>query len=328
MITHVNKFKRNKFPCFINNCDKSFLYTCTLKKHIMTSHEGEFKKILNEYPNENFFEISKKIKDNKNLEFVKINSFDNEDEKDIQESNINNINYNEDIIIENDNLNLDLNEKQTFSLNKKIEDERKKELHLKNNNDNQNNILNNIINNNFATNFLNLNNDYDCLNNIFVNNLMNFSPEDIFEYTKYNNIRENSSRKMQEIINNSKNKKDETIQNEEENNLLNSSNNFLLMNILYLQHQNRENINLLNYLEKTKNSVSRNLNLNNFNNLFYSNLNLLNFSVDPTRTNSNANNIITSFNNSSESSNPEKSKSPNNQISYNNKENPHKSSKN
>ena len=72
MNTHVNFIKRKKFPCFISNCDKNFLYVCTLKKHIITSHEEEYNKLTEEYPNKTFFDIFKDIPKNKKFDFVNL----------------------------------------------------------------------------------------------------------------------------------------------------------------------------------------------------------------------------------------------------------------
>jgi hypothetical protein len=72
---HKNSLTRQKFKCFVNNCSKSYLYICTLKKHIQSSHCEEYGTILNDfYGNErNFHAIYNYVLQNPNIYcFIKI----------------------------------------------------------------------------------------------------------------------------------------------------------------------------------------------------------------------------------------------------------------
>jgi hypothetical protein len=72
---HKNSLTRQKYKCFVNNCSKSYLYICTLKKHIQSSHCEEYETILNDfYGNErNFHAIYNYVLQNpKMYSFIKI----------------------------------------------------------------------------------------------------------------------------------------------------------------------------------------------------------------------------------------------------------------
>jgi len=72
---HKNSLTRQKFTCFINNCCKSYLYICTLKKHVQSSHLSEYETILNDFNgNErNFNAIYNYLVENQSLyKFIKI----------------------------------------------------------------------------------------------------------------------------------------------------------------------------------------------------------------------------------------------------------------
>jgi hypothetical protein len=59
MNIHKRPNKRHKFVCFIDKCQKSYLYICTLKKHLNYVHRNEFNAILKRYPRRNFFDVYK-----------------------------------------------------------------------------------------------------------------------------------------------------------------------------------------------------------------------------------------------------------------------------
>lgn len=73
---HKNVIKRKKFPCFICKCDKSYLYICTLKKHILNSHIEEYEKIKAEFPDRTFYDIFKELRTNNKFPFVDFKIFD------------------------------------------------------------------------------------------------------------------------------------------------------------------------------------------------------------------------------------------------------------
>lgn len=62
---HKNLKKREKHVCFINDCEKVYLYLCTLKKHIESSHKTEYDQLNQFYNNESFQIIMKKLADDK-----------------------------------------------------------------------------------------------------------------------------------------------------------------------------------------------------------------------------------------------------------------------
>ena len=66
---HQSSLIRDKFTCFIRDCSKSYLYNCTLKKHIQRSHKDEFQAIIGNFEeNErNFSEIHKYLEANPNM---------------------------------------------------------------------------------------------------------------------------------------------------------------------------------------------------------------------------------------------------------------------
>jgi hypothetical protein len=77
---HINSLSRQKFTCFIKNCKKSYLYICTLKKHIQTFHQKEYDVILNDfYGNErNFQTIYNYLLEHSGIyDFIEIKSSNN-----------------------------------------------------------------------------------------------------------------------------------------------------------------------------------------------------------------------------------------------------------
>jgi hypothetical protein len=52
---------RNKFICFVDDCNISYLYPCTLKKHLTKCHPAEMKNLYDQHNNTKFIEIYKKI---------------------------------------------------------------------------------------------------------------------------------------------------------------------------------------------------------------------------------------------------------------------------
>jgi len=95
MNTHTNLVKRQKFPCFICKCDKSYLYICTLKKHILNSHLEEYDKLNAEYPDRTFNEVFKDVRTNRKLDFVNFNVFDDIEEESNNHKEINENNFDE-----------------------------------------------------------------------------------------------------------------------------------------------------------------------------------------------------------------------------------------
>jgi hypothetical protein len=68
---HKNLVKRPKYVCFIHECCKSYLYICTLKKHIVFAHKRELDQIQNEVGDDkNFFEIYKYVKTSTKFDFI------------------------------------------------------------------------------------------------------------------------------------------------------------------------------------------------------------------------------------------------------------------
>jgi hypothetical protein len=87
MNIHKSSNKRNKFVCFIKNCSKSYLYVCTLKKHISTSHINEYEELGKIFKEKNFLEIFNYLKKTQNfkeiderLEFIEIKNNQSENE--------------------------------------------------------------------------------------------------------------------------------------------------------------------------------------------------------------------------------------------------------
>jgi len=196
--THLNFFERKKFPCFIINCNKSFLYTCTLKNHMITCHQEEYEKLIEEYPDVNFYDIFKNVQKNEKLKFVNFevlgsveeeynnkinNNKDNEKIESKSEENINNSNSSEKRSIYK---NLSLKDSSFFNLPTGIT--------IQNNNNNNLEFISNI-------NHINPNNDYN--NNIMnTNNLKNNSDAKINNNINNNNINVNN---MNDIANNNSN---------------------------------------------------------------------------------------------------------------------------
>lgn len=59
---HKDIVKRHKYFCFIKNCSKSYLYICTLKKHIIMMHKSNYDTVKKSYVGKNFFDIYQDIK--------------------------------------------------------------------------------------------------------------------------------------------------------------------------------------------------------------------------------------------------------------------------
>ena len=92
---HKNSLTRQKYKCFVNNCNKSYLYICTLKKHIQSSHCEEYGTIQNDfYGNErNFQAIYNYILQNpKMYSFIKVKQ---------QSLEIKNVSFREDTLEKN-----------------------------------------------------------------------------------------------------------------------------------------------------------------------------------------------------------------------------------
>lgn len=81
---HKTAVKRSKYTCFVNNCTKSYLYICTLKKHMISSHKSQFNSIEHLNHGKNFFDIYKILKSLRNSKEVKLGlpfvNFKNENE--------------------------------------------------------------------------------------------------------------------------------------------------------------------------------------------------------------------------------------------------------
>jgi hypothetical protein len=88
---HKNIIKRKKFCCFIKNCTKSYLYICTLKKHVSLVHQEYYDILREKYEEINFNEIYKDLKSNKNYDFVEFKNPAEYDEPEPEEE----INQNE-----------------------------------------------------------------------------------------------------------------------------------------------------------------------------------------------------------------------------------------
>jgi len=73
---HQNQFHRSKYVCIINDCKKSYLYICTLKKHLQAGHPKEHEEISNEFASEkNFISIYKQlVKNPEKFPFINIKS--------------------------------------------------------------------------------------------------------------------------------------------------------------------------------------------------------------------------------------------------------------
>jgi hypothetical protein len=52
---------RSKYSCFIEKCNKSYLYICTLKKHLAALHEDDFRIICEEKSGKTFLDIYKEM---------------------------------------------------------------------------------------------------------------------------------------------------------------------------------------------------------------------------------------------------------------------------
>jgi len=61
-IVHENVLERKRNNCFVNGCDKKFLYHSTFKKHLRKNHPLEFKEIEQVFPSQTFKFIVKNIR--------------------------------------------------------------------------------------------------------------------------------------------------------------------------------------------------------------------------------------------------------------------------
>ncbi len=61
LMIHDRRSARCKFNCFVEGCDQSYFYICTLKNHIVKFHHDLFSKIENENKNSSFIDIYKKL---------------------------------------------------------------------------------------------------------------------------------------------------------------------------------------------------------------------------------------------------------------------------
>lgn len=77
---HQQKRRRYKFSCFVGDCTTSYLYTCTLKKHLKKCHPQELQLLQEEYKNTNFMQLyriltkygKEKAQNNEKFAFLKI----------------------------------------------------------------------------------------------------------------------------------------------------------------------------------------------------------------------------------------------------------------
>jgi len=79
MEMHKNQFARSKFVCFIDECSKSYLYVCTLKKHIQATHTKEYSEIMGFYGEDiNFISVFKDLMKGANrFPFIKMKNCNN-----------------------------------------------------------------------------------------------------------------------------------------------------------------------------------------------------------------------------------------------------------
>jgi hypothetical protein len=65
---HSTTVGRERLKCIIENCPKSYLYMCTLKKHLIDTHKDEYEQIKLEFiSSSNLTNIYHKIKNQKNV---------------------------------------------------------------------------------------------------------------------------------------------------------------------------------------------------------------------------------------------------------------------
>lgn len=262
---------------------------------MIASHDEEYNKLIEEYPNQTFYDIFKKVKNNKNLSFVNFEAFGSTGD----DSN----NKNERIEF---NLNSNSNSNSNSENQKKLEANLEGDLGI--------NLLASTLRNSNE-------------NVTLMNELRNLPTKDFNEYLILLHVKEIASTKMIEILlkNNQSNylMRDMLIANalnNQNNNLLNNNNgnnlgSLLTNNLINIKKQNDENLNLLNLLENNQNSgisgllgMINGINGNNSqsdyfmnnNNLSNTNLllNLLNANnfIDPSR--STSNNISNAIKNS------------------------------
>lgn len=88
---HKKLKRRLKYECFIGHCSKSYLYICTLKKHLIFSHKTEYDIFMDTSLKSNFFGVYKElcVDDNK-FTFVNYKKFENlefdENENEVEQS--------------------------------------------------------------------------------------------------------------------------------------------------------------------------------------------------------------------------------------------------
>ncbi len=104
--THYLKKNRSKYVCFVDDCMKSYLYICTLKKHVLSCHTENYNQITDIFSDKNFthfYENNKKRRLlEENFDFVNFKnkkSIDEDNDNLDKENSIQNIF--EDIKIEN-----------------------------------------------------------------------------------------------------------------------------------------------------------------------------------------------------------------------------------
>lgn len=187
-------------PCFISNCDKSFLYVCTLKKHIFQNHKNEYNKIIEVYPEKNFNEILKNFPSNKKLDLLNLEALESTKEDSNTNNNKNKNNKNFNMIESNGDFNssININNINDLNNNNNINTKIKNDVNTKdkqlpqvsfNNLNHKNNIFDNIILNNPS---ININNN--------LNNFENLSNNDLIKYLSLLYVREIASQRMIEIL--------------------------------------------------------------------------------------------------------------------------------
>lgn len=82
MNIHNLKKKRSNYICFVGNCNKTYFYICTLKKHIQICHRNEYESIVGVFSERNFSHFYNKMRKRKLLEekfdFVKFKTYEEE----------------------------------------------------------------------------------------------------------------------------------------------------------------------------------------------------------------------------------------------------------
>lgn len=241
MNTHVNYLKRKKFPCFIYNCEKSFLYTCTLKKHIIHNHAEEYNKLMQEYPSQNFYDIFKDIPSNRKLNFVNFEVFGstNEDSNNKNELNFNELNENYNYMCSNSNNQINMNEIES-------NEENSSNCEYNNNKENSNKNLGNF-------NFNNINN---------INNHQNLNLNEPITYKKGSIKSEDLNHVKSPNISNLN--RFNSINNEFNSNKINPPNPNIYPNMFNSNNQeDTKEENKINILKNILSKHSENIDINN-----------------------------------------------------------------